>query len=470
MPGKNKLSKKRRKWSYGDWTLPGYKYLGPGNSLDKGPPNNHNDAVALEHDVAYRDIEDKGGDPYTMWNEADQKFLDNTKFTDYGGVLGAAFFGGKRKARDWGFIDEWRGDGANKWQRYTREDEPLPFDGNFQAQSLLNLQENAEDSRLTTAMSGRDGDGSGNDAGLKETPIDPIRNRVVERGPPEWVFASLPYVRDTTQSVTLWSRDISFRMTSPYDPQISDAASLDLNAGTGSAVVVSQNIDPDSAITSARWFDYYASLYNYYHTKAARWHMTIENMKTEPLWCHQLYYADEIPPLGATNEDMMCWKDCHSYLIGAAANAVSTTGVILSNQVNTNQNNIEGNGTAGNTANYAAGDMVAARGKSPILTLSGSYKTGDFNRQIRLDSEVENWTAVTTNPSLPERLLFRFRPVWNGLDTNDAATYDRLMKFRITFRIDYLVEFKELKTGLRWPVERQPLVGVITTNIEEDEE
>lgn len=469
MPPKSKLSKKKRKWTYGDWSLPGYKYLGPGNSLNKGRPNNNNDAVALEHDVAYRDIEDQGGDPYAMWNEADQQFLDKSDYTDYGGVLGKAWFGGKKLGKRLGFVDEWT---PSKWQRLTPDDEPLEFDGNFQTQSLLNLQENVEDNRLASAeaMNSSDGSGSGNAAGLKETPVDPIGKRVVERGPPEWVFASLPYVRDTTQSVTLWARDISFRMTSPYDPQISDAAALDLNAGTGTALVVSQNIDPDGAITSARWFEYYQSIYNYYHTKSARWHMTIENMKTEPLWCHQLYYADEVPPIAATNEDMMCWKDTHSYLIGPAANAVTSTGVILSNQVNTGQNNVEGNGTAGNTGNYTAGDMVASRGKSPILTLSGQYKPGDFTRQIRLDSEVENWTSVNTNPALPERLLFRFRPVWNGLDTSDAVIYDRLMKFRITFRIDYLVEFKELKTGLRWPIERQPLLGVITTNAEEDEE
>ena len=44
------------------------------------------------------------------------------------------------------------------------------------------------------------------------------------------------------------------------------------------------------------------------------------------------------------------------------------------------------------------------------------------------------------------------------------------MQFRITFQIDYLVEFKELKAGLRWPVERQPVIAAVNTNIEEDEE
>ena len=114
--------------------------------------------------------------------------------------------------------------------------------------------------------------------------------------------------------------------------------------------------------------------------------------------------------------------------------------------------------------------MIANRGPSPILKLSGKYKPGDFKRQIRLDSEVENWTLTNANPALPERLLFRVRPIWNALDTNNIENYNRSIRFRYTIKIDYLVEFKELKSYLRWPIERQPLYAVITSNAEEDDE
>lgn len=40
----------KRSW---DLTWPGYKYLGPGNSLDKGAPVNYADEVAYEHDLKY---------------------------------------------------------------------------------------------------------------------------------------------------------------------------------------------------------------------------------------------------------------------------------------------------------------------------------------------------------------------------------------------------------------------------------
>ena len=221
---------------------------------------------------------------------------------------------------------------------------------------------------------------------------------------------------------------------------------------------------------SARWYDFYSTMYNYYHVVGARWHMTIENLAQEPLWCHWMYCNDEYPPEGATNEDIQCWHDAHSHFIGSHAVMITSVGSIESNQSNSNVTNVEGAATAANNPNYETGNHVQSKGIGPILKLAGEYKPGDFRRQIHLDSEIENWTAVTANPSLPERLLFRFKPYWNAIDTNNATVYDRFMNFRYTFRIDYLVEFKELKVGLRWPVERQPITAVVVNNIEEDEE
>lgn len=39
------------------YTLPGYKYLGPGNSLDLGEPTNQLDRIAQEHDITYSQIQ-----------------------------------------------------------------------------------------------------------------------------------------------------------------------------------------------------------------------------------------------------------------------------------------------------------------------------------------------------------------------------------------------------------------------------
>lgn len=457
-------------------TLPGYKYLGPFNSLDNGDPTNQSDRAAQAHDRRYSMYQQLHGRfaPYLKFNHADQEFIDNVG-SDWGGRIGKGFFEFKKRFAP--ALDEQpvkRGKSEvpstpNKTNKRLREPTLEPqnkkFKGETPTQSLLNLQRNSQ----PLAVMGETKSGSGLEAGLTETPVDRVRQ--VQRGPPEYVFASLPYVRDMKAYVTAFAYDFGFRMTSCYDPSMTSASSIDLNAGAGSASVVSPVVldSSDTSITSARWFDYYSTLYNYYHVVAAKWHVMIENLSHEPIWVHQGYYNDELPPQGATNEDIMCWNDYESHFVGSHAQGADTNGVVRYESVG-NLNNVEGAGTAGTTTNFTTGNMVTSRGTSPILKLSGEYRPGQFSRQIHLDSEVENWTAIDANPSLPERLLLRFKPYWNALDTNDANSYNRAMQFRITFKIDYLVEFKELKAGLRWPVERQPVIAAVNTNLEEDEE
>jgi hypothetical protein len=88
-----------------DLSLPGYKYLGPGNSLDKGKPEGYNDWVAYFHDHGYKVLQDSGQNPYINWNAADAKAyreFDATK--DYGGAAGKFFFGLKKLAADYNII------------------------------------------------------------------------------------------------------------------------------------------------------------------------------------------------------------------------------------------------------------------------------------------------------------------------------------------------------------------------------
>lgn len=466
---------KKRSWYSRGLTLPGYKYLGPFNSLDNGEPTNASDQAARKHDAMYKQLSDKHGffAPYFKFSKADQDFINEAKDDDYGGRWGRRFFEFKKRYAS-SFAPERQqvvsAQGGSVLGKRARDDDPLPFfSERRQETSLLNLQDNTQqdanmDGGNSSAL------GSGNNLGLKETPVDPVGQ--VTRGPPEFAFASLPYVRDTQFSVTANTYDVAFRMTSPYDPSITLAAASDLNAGAGTANAYLPEASDvsDVTVTSARWYDFYSTLYNYYHVVGAKWHATIENLSNDHLWCHQVYFNDEVPPAGATNEDIMCWSDARSHLVGCHAAAIYTDGTLYALDRVNNVNNVEGGGTAGVTPNYATGNHIAKRGVSPILTLAGKYSPGQFKRQIHLDSEVENWTGIAANPTLPEKLLLRFKPVWNGLDTNDANSYQRLIKFRINFRIDYLVEFKELKFGLRWPVERQPVIAAVNVNLEEDEE
>ena len=85
--GKAQLRAKSR----GDWTLPGYNYLGPGNPVDDFPPQNEDDAIARDHDMDYQDILDSGQNPYLRYSNADEKA--RKKFGhSIGGYIGKAAF------------------------------------------------------------------------------------------------------------------------------------------------------------------------------------------------------------------------------------------------------------------------------------------------------------------------------------------------------------------------------------------
>lgn len=64
------------------FVLPGSKYIGPGNELNKGKPVDEADANALQHDYDYDNYLKKGHkakDVYTGWSDADDRLLKKTK-------------------------------------------------------------------------------------------------------------------------------------------------------------------------------------------------------------------------------------------------------------------------------------------------------------------------------------------------------------------------------------------------------
>lgn len=448
-----------------DFSLPGYKYLGPGNSLRKGKPTNKNDAVALAHDIAYDQYIKKGKNPYLRYSSADEDFIKRATDDDYGGYLGKRFFQLKRKAADLGILGRvdtpsnkrLRGstiEPLNEAKKRLRGAPNRPT-GRPDNTSLLN-------STTTTNMGGdADGGGSGMDAGLKETPLD--NPYVIYRGPPDYTFASLPFTQTEQKNLTnVYAFDHYFRMTSPYDCTVESVAQ-DLNTGIGTATAYTET---ENSIWKARWFDYYAGLYKYYHVVGCQYNVFIENLSGQPIWAYCMFYNDTIPNNGASNEDMQLWNGVQYKYLDRRHLAVTSSGFIETDEENLgNQKFQEDQTTTAAASNYETTNNVANFGKSKCV-FSGEYKPGQFRREIHLDSEVENWTAVTTNPSLPEKLLIRIKGLNEAINENDAITYGTDIKYRIQTKLNYLVEFKELVDGLRWPVRRQPVTVTVSADID----
>jgi hypothetical protein len=439
----------KRHWWRG-LVLPGYNHLGPFNSKDNGPPTNPSDKAASTHD-----------DEYTTWrhyisaNKADDDFIERTNdATDYGGYIGNKIFKAKRELANRGILG--RIDGKKQKLSHptigAKRKATILEPNRIVKRSLFNTPDTVN---MSTPA---DGGGSGNNtnATLKETPVDDVYQ--VHRGPPNYTFASLPYLQNQTWHINRYAANEVFRMTSPYDCRATTTL-VDLNTNVTGAMQTDQeeidSVDPN--IEKARWFEMYASMYRYYHVVSCRWHATFENLTTEPLWVHQMYHGPTVPPAGASNTDMMLWSDCKSHYVGPVGIAVSSTGHVERNDILNNTDNAETATTTGTTANFESGNMLNANGPSNILIMSGEYKPGDADRDIKTDELVENWTAVSTNPKLTERLLLRIRPQWDAQKLNDILSFERSLKYRLTIKLEYLTEFKELKEGLKWPIQQQPI-------------
>ena len=477
---RRKIDKGQTVWSImkkRGFVLPGYNYLGPFNAEDNGPPTNPTDKAANVHDKEYKQISAKEGywTPYYKYNHADEKFLQDIKDeTDYGAYIASAAFKTKRAAARAGLLPHYitperrpkLRKGFSPYQKRPPLKIPTDKNGDSQIQPngvpFSNFQRSAQMSQPT---------GSGNDAGLKETPIDPVP-RSISRGPPEYTFASLPFIETRAIDTSVYARDMVFRMTSPYDPAVS-LETVDINShaqgSTNHTRALADSADNTAAKT--RWWDMYAGLYKYYHVVSCRWRITIENLGSQMIWAHVMYYNEDEPPVGATNDDMLCWKECESHLIGTHYLSVINGRLEMAEfPGDPNQAKDYANDEAGVVSginNYESGNNISRTqgGLSPTLQLSGEYRPGDYNREIRLDSQVENWTAVTANPALPERLLIRFKH-WNqGVSDNNDKSYNQTIVVNYRLQLDYLVEFKELKDGVRWPVAKQPITVSINQTI-----
>lgn len=375
------------------------------------------------------------------------------------GGAGKLIYDNKPKKRDHQIDIDFRG--QNKLRRgdqtfgqgatnRLRDHEPLPF-----ANSQLNAQ--AIMSGSGSGGNGEGGMGSGNAAGLKETQIDDPY--IVYRGPPDFTFCSLPWTQDELVDLqNFYTVDHTFRMTSVYDTYL-ETTPADLNVGLGQAQYQSWS---DSQQRPAKWFDFYAGLYKYYHVVGCKYHVYVENYRQEPMWVYEMFANDTQPPPSASNRDMMHWKGVRYHYLDARGVAIDSAGnVITSGHYPSGINYENGPSGAANNQNYSSGNNIESRVSKSTCVFAGEYRPGDFNREIRLDSEVENWTLTSTNPALPEYLIIRVKPNHDAINLNDAVNYGDDLKYRIRVQLSYLVEFKELKDGLKWPVADQPLTVTI---------
>lgn len=300
-----------------------------------------------------------------------------------------------------------------------------------------------------TPMSGDD------DKRHQETGLDEIDWKVF-RGPPDYTHVSLPAIFVNNINLTEYKiYEAGIRLTSPYEPFYS-TQSTQVGVVSGAAVALKANgVSP----FNTQFYGLYQSMYNYYSVMGCRYTITAENYGSEPIWMHLMHYNQESPPLNASNEDIQLWKGTTSYYMTPHATfyGAATGGLRLA----TVGYNVEDTGisTTGDTANSGTnGSYGVSRQNNAVIVHSDRYKSGDFRREIALDDDISTWTSVNSSPSYPENLLIRFNTdeASTGL-AGDSGTRNRRLQINLRIKVEYLVEFKELQSAIRYPVLRDPI-------------
>lgn len=479
------MSSKKRK-SRG-WVPFGYKYLGPGNDLYRGPPTSTGDRAAQKHDWKYHELEQViKRNPKYVYSEEDDDFIKEVGTTHASEWIAKNIFKAKKRLAETGWLQDIRPyqkakreTSPNDWKQFItpekykrkREENISPQKNSrskrnlFQNSSLTNQFPTFPSSNISMSVPR----GSGNEHGTTETKIDEVNPYKVFRGPPNYTFASLPFQYDAVvNDANTYARDHTFRMTSPYDP-LNTVAGTDINTGAGVQNYRGPVADAsDTVQRKANWFDYYAGLYKYYHTISCEYTVFIEN-QGDPIWIYFFMINDEVPPGTASNTDMQLWNDCEYHYLNAPALAQELHGTRTAGYIQKDddaatpmENDEDAVPTAAGSNpadvdSFSTGNMVVTRGGSVSLTKYGKYQTGDYDNEVRLDADIENWTAINANPKLPEKLVIRVKPQSNVLEGNSTRQGGDETKYRLRVQINYLVEFKELDYKIRFPVVTQPV-------------
>lgn len=450
-----------------DLSLPGYKYLGPGNSLDKGEPTNYNDFIAYIHDIEYGKIIEKGGNPYLLWSEADAKAYRDFTTSDYGGALGKAFFGLKKVAYDAGLISKFE---LEKTSAPTLQGMPRfrPEKGPFQEFGIdssgkatkRKVSDNIEptdpetkkikrdtpmpttsesDVPMGEARAGTLAMSGGASKVSKETPVSPYPT--LNYGLQETHTTILPYrsycslVLGGNSTLNYAGQKLELRLNGIWDPIITNIEttfngttngfySVPIIQASGSAArtnngsfPIVMGTDPITGEGPA-WRAYWARFYQYYTVLGCKYKICISSADAN------------------NTSELLIGYEYDGY--------TSSSGNVLPDATLGELFALKG-------IKYAKvqpkGTDSLTDGKDTII--EGEYTPGQVRRNIQNDGDVKLWTSTETAavPTYTESLHMRFYKA--PLNAESAST---ISAANIEIQMDYIVQFKDLKTTARYPI------------------
>lgn len=506
------------------WVPPGYRYLGPGNDLNRGAPTNEADRLAQEHDKGYEALLKAGAKPYTQWSDADHEFFSNLTVNDIPTAVAKGLFGLKKGLHQAGIIgkaslpkkrtkehmgrqrktkkprafdplmpDTWGlGAGAQEddaWRQDEGEaDEPIPFadtpnmnenividhgpapdDGG--AMSLTDLLPDTQDDP-TTGMD-IDMDSNGPEAAQVQARQAQGGQNQVSKETPISRYPSLTYgLQETHTTILPWTGYLSatgFDHVAPVVLQLKMTQPFDMIGNVIQGIA-----------DAGQWGkNLYNTPYNNAATKPA-------GAATFPCI---LDTGGADPNIGANTEEASWWeywKRLYEYytvlgceyeiVINNPGNVEGTEGLVgwdynsysatsgASGNITPQQERLavmkQYKGLKWRTIPIASDDS----GKSSTTMIKGRYMPGMARRNIQNDGDVKTWHKTNgTGDAEPPSLREFLTLYFYRHELAYAAPASKIIGVNMQITLKYIVQFKDLFRNARYPNNED---GNITTIID----
>ena len=315
-----------------------------------------------------------------------------------------------------------------------RQDQPTLLDDIMPDAGDVNMEEPGPEARAAASNN----NGGPSNAPSKETPISR--------------YPTLTYgLQETHTTILPWSGWVSFgwldkttplkmslRMNAIWDIFPNDITDVSNAAITGKALhnrpLRTGAVNDNGAVfpltmaagtnTTERpqWRDYWAQIYEFYTVLGCEWKVTIQNSATE------------------RNADVLVGIDADSYSDEQGASGNVTPSTSLAEML------------AFKGINWKKVDAPSAyedQAKPNTIVLSGTYKPGQFRRNIINDGDVKTWTATSaTLPKLKDmKTLYFFQDALSPRAPNSTGSGCG----NIQIDLKYIVQFKDLKQMARYP-------------------
>lgn len=444
---RSKHSIARRKKGKGDWTVPGYNYLGPGNEIDSYLPVNEADKIAYDHDVAYGELEDKfGGDPRYYYNQDDEDFIElmrlHEKTENY--QAGSTYdkvvqtgskwaFQFKKLAAKLGLLDtkgeiipEKMEDLKRKYDDLSLSEYELDSQGyakrirkhhysKSQDKDMSNRVDRFRPHLVPLPEDGGDMEVSAASSALRkmgdETEVDPVYQEYL-RPFSHSINTIMPYVLYAQSGTFSGSstRQFTYRLDSIYDCLKESNITYVADPTPGSQVV-----DVTGNIEYPTMRPYWSSLYHYWTCtkstyKIKIWQLT-ENARN-PVDIFVYHHGAQFPPTSWTPKR---YRRMHHGMRHFELHASRTTSI----------GPMENNG----------------------ITVTGEWMPGDFHvkHEVQEDEFKQVWHKLTEVPPQANFLTFIFQK--SESSDQQGVTTNLFMEIEIV----YHVQWKDLKAIFQYP-------------------